>query len=78
MKKLIQASTLFSVLFVAASCSTLPEDPRTWESIEYKKKPAQDISPQPSKFHNVFDEGSNSANPNPGPGGIVTNGTHGN
>ncbi len=82
MKKLIQASTFFfSAMILATSCSTLPEDPRTWETIDYKKQnQVIDSSPKPTKFHNVFDEGGGNGPTTPGTGGNTGSGvsTHGN
>lgn len=49
MKKIAQALTiLIGFVGLASSCSTLPEDPRTWETTTSKKKPVY-VNPFPTK-----------------------------
>lgn len=79
MKKITQKLTLFSfILIVAASCSTLPEDPRDWEKRDYRL-PVSNAQPAPSKakFYSDLDKPGNDpvtpGNPSiPNIGGPVT------
>lgn len=50
-------ATVFTALWLLASCSTLPEDPRQWEKTSFSKPPSKEEPiPPRAKFYNYFDE----------------------